>query len=61
MEMELRESLMAQGLLGRVGELAVGERKVLQAGEISFLRRISQTLTQNSENSNSRSTDDAFN
>jgi hypothetical protein len=25
------------------------------------LRRISQTLTQNSENSNSRSTDDAFN
>jgi hypothetical protein len=61
MEMELRESLMVQGLLIRAGKLAVSERKVLQIGEILLLRRMSQTLTQNSENSNSRSTDDAFN
>jgi hypothetical protein len=61
MEMELRESLEVRRLFGRVGKLAVGERKVLQIGEILFLRRMSQTLTQNSENSNSRSIDDAFN
>jgi hypothetical protein len=61
MEMELRESLVVRGLFGRVGKLAVGERKALQIGEILILRRMSQTLTQNSENSNSRSIDDAFN
>jgi hypothetical protein len=61
MEMELRESLVVQGLLGRVGKLAVGERKALQMGEMLLMRRMNQTLTQNSEESNSRSTDDAFN
>jgi hypothetical protein len=61
MEMELRESLVPRGLLGRVGKLAVGERKALQIGEILLLRNVSQTLTQNSENSNSRNTNDAFN